>query len=219
MHHTDLSTKLLGHPYSLLHPKSNRSTDTPSQYKSTSTPTPPLETHARCGLAVWHSVTLTPLPRSRERGLKVKLMVISVDFWVAAVVGLFDWDSDELGLTLWLATLERVVESLPATWSRAGKTIVGYIAVHLTKKSTQPQTITYFTYHICLIKLAELTLVKYFGFFFSTTTNHTLTTHDYIFGVFKRAGARKRSPKFSIPATQFLASAREHSLCWTSFSW
>lgn len=49
----------------------------------------------------------------------------------------------------------------------------------------------YFTYHMCL-KLGELTYVKYFGFF-STTTYHTLTTQEYIFGVFNRAGARERS--------------------------
>lgn len=34
-------------------------------------------------------------------------------------------------------------------------------------------------------------------------------------GVFIRASARQRSPKFSIPATQILGSAPEHSLCWT----
>lgn len=31
----------------------------------------------------------------------------------------------------------------------------------------------------------------------------------------RRASARKRSPKSSVPATQILASVREHSLCWT----
>lgn len=44
--------------------------------------------------------------------------------------------------------------------------------------------------------MAELTLVKYFVFFFSTTY-HTLTTQNHILGVFKRAGAHKRSPKLT----------------------
>lgn len=33
--------------------------------------------------------------------------------------------------------------------------------------------------------------------------------------MFTRAGARDHSPKFSLPSTQILASARENSRCWT----